>query len=102
MRVCHVEAGLRSHNLFNPFPEEIDRLLTSRVARVHFAPGKEPLNNLRKAKGIVIDTQYNTILDSLMLSKSMPIVTDGLKESAGIDLQSVLSGFIGAKAATRE
>lgn len=80
MEVCHVEAGLRSHHLLNPFPEEIDRLLTSRVARVHFAPGKEPVNNLMNAKGNVIDTKYNTILDSLMLSKSMPIVTSGLEE----------------------
>lgn len=80
MRVCHVEAGLRSHNLFNPFPEEIDRLLTSKFARVHFAPGKEPSYNLKKAKvkGKVINTRYNTILDSLRISKSMPVVTECL------------------------
>lgn len=69
--VCHVEAGLRSHNLLNPFPEEIDRLLTSRIARVHFAPGEEPVKNLKKVKGKVINTIYNTILDSLNYSKSM-------------------------------
>lgn len=78
-RVCHVEAGLRSHNLFNPFPEEIDRLLTSRIARVHFAPGKDAENNLLKAKGKVINTQYNTILDSLNYSTDIPIVTEEIR-----------------------
>jgi UDP-N-acetylglucosamine 2-epimerase (non-hydrolysing) len=78
MKVCHVEAGLRSHNLLNPFPEEIDRLLTSRLARVHFAPGEEPTNNLKKAKGKVINTKYNTILDSLSISRTMPIITSGI------------------------
>ncbi len=78
--VCHVEAGLRSHHLFNPFPEEIDRLLTSRFARVHFAPGAEPVKNLRRAKGRVVDTVYNTILDSLKYSKNMPVLTKGLQD----------------------
>jgi UDP-N-acetylglucosamine 2-epimerase (non-hydrolysing) len=80
MQVCHVEAGLRSHNLLNPFPEEIDRLLTSRFARVHFAPGDEPTNNLKKAKGKVINTKYNTILDSLSISRAMPIVTSEIED----------------------
>lgn len=80
MKVCHVEAGLRSHQLFSPFPEEIDRVLTSRIARVHFAPGKGAVNNLKKAKGQVVDTVFNTILDSLKISHELPIVTNGLKE----------------------
>lgn len=79
MRVCHVEAGLRSHHLFNPFPEEIDRLLTSRIARVHFAPGLGAAENLSRAKGQIINTRYNTIIDSLMVSKKMPVVTDSLE-----------------------
>lgn len=73
MQVCHVEAGLRSHNLFNPFPEEIDRLITSKIARIHFAPGNEAEQNLKKAKGKVINTQQNTLLDSLNFSKEIPI-----------------------------
>lgn len=85
MTVCHVEAGLRSHHLFNPFPEEIDRLLTSRIARVHFAPGKEPEQNLRKAKGIVINTQYNTILDSLRISRQLPVETEAVEKLQGKD-----------------
>lgn len=82
--VCHVEAGLRSHHLFNPFPEEIDRLLTSRLARVHFAPGQEAENNLAKVKGEIINTEYNTILDSLNYSKSIPTE---MKEISSITLQ---------------
>lgn len=80
MNVCHIEAGLRSHNLLNPFPEEIDRLLTSRIARVHFAPGLEAVQNLRHIKGKVINTKYNTILDSLKYSENMPIITDGIED----------------------
>lgn len=78
MKVCHVEAGLRSHNLFNPFPEEIDRILTSKKSCIHFAPGEFAANNLKKAKGRVINTYYNTILDSLKYSRKMPL--NSLKE----------------------
>ena len=80
MKVCHVEAGLRSHHLFNPFPEEIDRMLTSRLAYFHFAPGEEAVRNLCKAKGKIINTKYNTILDSLMISQEMPIITEKMYE----------------------
>ena len=73
MTVCHVEAGLRSHHLFNPFPEEIDRLLTSRIARIHFAPGQDAVNNLVHAKGKVFNTEQNTLLDSLRISEGFPI-----------------------------
>ncbi|MDE7324478.1 MAG: UDP-N-acetylglucosamine 2-epimerase [Lachnospiraceae bacterium] len=85
MRVCHVEAGLRSHNLLNPFPEEIDRLITSRLAGVHFAPGSLPTENLRNAKGIVVNTEYNTILDSLAWSKKMEIRTKAVQDIQGED-----------------
>lgn len=76
MCVCHVEAGLRSHNLLNPFPEEIDRLITSRLARVHFAPGDVPAGNLKRAKGRVVNTRQNTLMDSLRFSQDIPLVSD--------------------------
>lgn len=79
MQICHVEAGLRSHNLLNPFPEEIDRLVTSRMARLHFAPGNIATQNLKRAKGKVINTQQNTLLDSLKFSKEIPIKSDIVK-----------------------
>ncbi len=80
MKVCHVEAGLRSHNLLSPFPEEIDRLLTSRIARVHFAPGDEACNNLKRVKGEVINTRQNTLLDSLKFSRTIPIESDKISQ----------------------
>ncbi len=73
MTVCHIEAGLRSFHLLNPFPEEIDRIWTSRMAAVHFAPGKKAAGNLRKARGRVVDTGQNTLLDSLRFSERMAV-----------------------------
>ncbi len=85
MTVCHIEAGLRSHNLLSPFPEEIDRLLTSRIARMHFAPGDEPSNNLKKAKGKVINTVQNTLIDSLDYSNSIPVEDEKIKAIINTD-----------------
>lgn len=73
MAVCHVEAGLRSHHLLDPFPEEIDRMLTSHIARVHFAPGDVPMANLKKVKGKAVNTRYNTLRDSLSIANRMDI-----------------------------
>ena len=66
----HVEAGLRSPSLFNPFPEEINRRLVSRLATFHMAPDERALNNLRRArvKGTVVNTEGNTLLDAVLLS----------------------------------
>ena len=44
--VGHVEAGLRSHNMYNPFPEELNRCLTSSLATYHFAPTDLAVSNL--------------------------------------------------------
>ena len=81
MKVAHVEAGLRSHNWLSPFPEEIDRVLTSHKATLHFAPGPEAVENLRKArvKGRVVDTEYNTIIDSLAYSRSVPCKNEAVQ-----------------------
>ena len=81
MKVAHVEAGLRSHNWFSPFPEEIDRVLTSHKATLHFAPGSQAVENLRKAraKGRIVDTEYNTIIDSLAYSRSVPCKNEAVQ-----------------------
>jgi len=71
MQVAHIEAGLRSHDLFNPFPEEIDRLLASHLARIHFAPGEVAVRNLGRSKGEIVNTCHNTILDSLKYSQTV-------------------------------
>lgn len=64
----HIEAGLRSYDYLNPFPEEINRSLVSRYARVHFAPSEETCRNLKSKRGLVVNTQGNTLLDALALS----------------------------------
>ncbi|MEZ9464548.1 UDP-N-acetylglucosamine 2-epimerase [Vibrio splendidus] len=69
MKICHVEAGLRSYNFLNPFPEELDRVITSRLASVHFAPNSWATDNLKSKNGLVVNTGENTLLDSLRLSK---------------------------------
>jgi UDP-N-acetylglucosamine 2-epimerase (non-hydrolysing) len=83
--VVHVEAGLRSFNWRHPFPEEIDRMIVSRLARYHFAPGQTPIDNLHKAevKGKIVDTKRNTVLDSLRYARAAS--TEGL-DTHGADL----------------
>lgn len=64
-KVVHIEAGLRSHDWRNPFPEEINRIITARLAHYHFAPTQEALKNLSNRRGIKIDTHGNTSIDSM-------------------------------------
>ena len=65
--VGHVEAGLRSHDWRNPFPEELDRRIVGKIADLHYAPGKTEVENLATARGEVILTNGNTVRDSLRL-----------------------------------
>jgi UDP-N-acetylglucosamine 2-epimerase (non-hydrolysing) len=68
IKVGHVEAGLRTYNKKAPFPEEINRQLTSRLADVHFTPTTEATQNLLR-EGIfqkyIIETG-NTVIDALL------------------------------------
>ena len=69
-KVCHVEAGLRTHNKLSPFPEEINRQVTGRIADIHFAPTVTSKNNLLKenvAESTVLITG-NTVIDALLES----------------------------------
>ncbi len=66
--VAHVEAGLRTGNIYSPWPEEGNRKLTSAVAELHFAPTEEARFNLVK-EGVVEDNIYvtgNTVVDALL------------------------------------
>jgi len=67
--VGHVEAGMRSGDWRNPFPEELNRRIAGRLVDVHFAPGDRPMGNLRRehAKGTLVDTRQNTIRDAVDL-----------------------------------
>lgn len=66
-RVAHVEAGLRSPRLWEPFPEEIIRRLVSRLSDFHFAPDARAVLNLSGISGSVINTQGNTLYDALAM-----------------------------------
>ncbi|MBW7676606.1 non-hydrolyzing UDP-N-acetylglucosamine 2-epimerase [Chryseobacterium chendengshani] len=69
-KLCHVEAGLRTHDKRSPFPEEINRQVTGRLADYHFAPTLESKNNLLK-ENIDVSTILvtgNTVIDALLES----------------------------------
>lgn len=63
--VGHVEAGLRTHDKYSPFPEEMNRCLTGKIAEMHFAPTKNNKENLEK-EGITqnIFVTGNTVIDA--------------------------------------
>lgn len=63
--VGHVEAGLRTYNPYSPFPEEMNRCLTGRLASIHFAPTRKNADNLR-AEGISTNVYVtgNTVIDA--------------------------------------
>ncbi len=72
----HVEAGLRTHSLRNPFPEELNRVIAGRVADLHFAPtGQAQLNLLdEKVPDEIIHVTGNTVIDALLdvTSRELP------------------------------
>ena len=65
--VGHVEAGLRTHNIYSPFPEEMNRKLTGSIAALHFAPTSTSEANL-KAENVDSERIFvtgNTVIDAL-------------------------------------
>ena len=72
--VGHVEAGLRTDNLFDPFPEEANRRLLSQIASLHFAPTAKAEANLRTS-GVIgaVSVTGNTVIDALLqMAESAP------------------------------
>lgn len=70
IKVGHIEAGLRTYNKQSPFPEELNRQLTGRIADFHFAPTQKAAENLLKEgvnKSSIIVTG-NTVVDALFLT----------------------------------
>lgn len=75
--IGHVEAGLRSDNMFSPFPEELNRRIASLVATWHFAPTQRSADNLL-AEGVdeqTILVSGNTVIDSLLLMRDMVLAS---------------------------
>jgi UDP-N-acetylglucosamine 2-epimerase (non-hydrolysing) len=69
-KVAHVESGLRSFNLFNPFPEEISRLITFSLSNIYFCADEWAIKNLKKFKGEKINVGSNTMLDGVKYAVS--------------------------------
>ena len=79
--VGHVEAGLRTHNIYSPWPEEMNRQITGRIATYHFAPTALSRENLLKEN--VADSNItvtgNTVIDALYM------VVDKIKKDTSLD-----------------
>lgn len=98
VRVGHVEAGLRTYNKTSPFPEEINRQITGRLADFHFAPTETSRQNLESEhvdpQSIVVTG--NTVIDSLLWTVSKlddqfyhPVI-DRLRNTVNFDKKVIL------------
>lgn len=67
IKVVHIEAGLRSNNLYSPFPEEMNRVLTSKLAAIHFCPTENAKKNLLAENSLEnVFVVGNTVIDALL------------------------------------
>ena len=99
--VGHVEAGLRTHNIYSPWPEEMNRQITGRIATYHFAPTPLSKQNLL-SEGVNEDTitvTGNTVIDALYMvvnkMKQDKHLGEELKDiltSAGYDVDRLKGG----------
>ncbi len=67
-KLAHVEAGLRTHDKYSPWPEEVNRRLVGSISDIHFAPTEEARNNLLR-EGMATDFIHvtgNTVIDALL------------------------------------
>jgi UDP-N-acetylglucosamine 2-epimerase (non-hydrolysing) len=85
VKLMHVEAGLRSFNKHSPYPEEMNRVLISRITDLHFAPTERARQNLID-EGVVSNVWLtgNTAIDALNLGlgirRGQPLEIDGLDQ----------------------
>ncbi|HNT27693.1 MAG TPA: UDP-N-acetylglucosamine 2-epimerase (non-hydrolyzing) [bacterium] len=97
--VAHVEAGLRSHDRYSPFPEEMNRVLTDRLASHHFAPTTLNRDNLLR-EGIDPATIFvtgNTVIDTVKLvaakikaeKKKQVLITAHRRENFGEPMEHI-------------
>lgn len=117
--VGHVEAGLRTGNIYSPWPEEINRKVASAVARLHFAPTESSRANLlaENVASSLIHVTGNTVIDALLdvveqlkenddksaaldrefgidLSKRMVLVTGHRRESFGGGFERICDALV--------
>lgn len=99
--VGHVEAGLRTHNIYSPWPEEMNRQITGRIATYHFAPTPLSRQNLL-AEGVKenqITVTGNTVIDALYMvvdkikrNKALDAELEALLKNAGYDVNRLADG----------
>ncbi|MEW6065842.1 MAG: non-hydrolyzing UDP-N-acetylglucosamine 2-epimerase [Bacillota bacterium] len=91
--VGHVEAGLRTHNKYSPFPEEMNRHLTGALAEYHFAPTEKSMQNLIK-ENVNADNIFvtgNTVIDALKATvRENYVFSDPLLNNIDFGRQRVL------------
>lgn len=87
-RVGHIESGLRSFNVFHPFPEELTRLLVFNLSDYYFCPGEWAVNNVASYRGCKIDTKFNTQMDAV---KDCWNRNEHLNEAYGLSRYCVVS-----------
>jgi UDP-N-acetylglucosamine 2-epimerase (non-hydrolysing) len=99
--VGHVEAGLRTHNIYSPWPEEMNRQLTGRIATYNFSPTELSKQNLLR-EGIdeksifitgntVIDALY-TVVNSIKENKNLSIELQKIIKQSGYDINRLNGG----------
>ncbi len=87
--VGHLEAGLRTGNIYSPWPEEANRLLTTRLAKWHFAPTENSRQNLLK-ENVSANSIYvtgNTVIDALHIALAKNLLKDIHIDGLSGDLQ---------------
>jgi len=90
--VGHIEAGLRSHNLSSPFPEELNRQMISKIAKWHFAPSDHAMKNLI-LENISQDSVFNTgntVIDALRYTLDLIDKDPVIQEEVRVALDEVL------------
>jgi len=88
--VAHVEAGLRTHNIYSPWPEEVNRQITGRIATWHFAPTSLNRQNLIR-EGVPDDriiVTGNTVIDALYMVLDKIANTPGIVEEIEKELDA--------------
>ncbi|WP_248799621.1 non-hydrolyzing UDP-N-acetylglucosamine 2-epimerase [Pseudomonas sp. MWU13-2105] len=74
----HIEAGLRTADMYNPFPEEANRVIVGKLASWHFAPTPGAMDNLSN-EGVAttaITMTGNTVIDALLMAAAKPLALD--------------------------
>ena len=98
--VGHVEAGLRTHNIYSPWPEEMNRQITGRIASYNFSPTPLSESNLKEeqAQGEIYVTG-NTVIDALHMvvnklknDESLANEQKGILKKAGYDVNRLADG----------